>query len=111
MISTLRDLACEFTADAHALSLALARSAAYREAKGRWNDRILAQDEPKVDVHQVPIPFHHNVVVVAVTDPEHVRRHAVASRRSQEVLPGVLDAAADGLTLGLQPAGRRGVKT
>ena len=46
----------------------------------------IAEDLPKVDVEHVSRLAHHDVVVVAVTDPQHIGSHTVASTRESKVL-------------------------
>ena len=46
----------------------------------------VAQELPEVDVEHVAAGLQHDVVVVAVTDPQDVGRHAAARARIDEVL-------------------------
>ena len=58
----------------------MGRWVSHGEAKGRWYHWIFAKNKPEVDVHQVTVLFHHDVVIVAVADPKHVRRDAISRR-------------------------------
>lgn len=73
------------------------------EAKGGWYHWVLAENESEVDVHQVTVLLHHDVVIVSVADPEHVRCNAVARRRAQEILTGVLETNSNRLAFGFKP--------
>jgi hypothetical protein len=46
----------------------------------------VTEDVAEVDVEEVCLHGHHEVVVVAVAEAQHVARHAVRRRRYQEVV-------------------------
>ena len=46
----------------------------------------VAKEVAIVDVEQLPILGHHDVVRVAVSDPQHIGSHTVASTRIAEVV-------------------------
>ena len=67
---------------------------AYEETGDSIDDRPLdvsehlrvSEELSEVDVEDVSGVFDHDVVVVSVTDSQHVRRHAVTSAARREVL-------------------------